>query len=237
MDGLTTSKAKVVIDADALPFEAQGSILGVVVASPSNASADAVLAANANIAAAFGAAPTIFAIGEVGGAYAKSGGTGSLTSTTTFALTVDLTKLASRADLVAGFYDSLVVGYGFASLTFTLKGDGATLISQTFTTAAAAQAFFTDEAIDLGSLISGPLSGNTLTLQATFSITTNTPGSGFYSQFIIGDPPPTAPAPASASRFVAAMVTLGGGATALVSGAGVSADRLTPALANHRSLA
>ena len=152
VDGLTTSKAKVVIGADALPFEAQGSILGVVVAAPSNASADAALAANANIAAAFGAAPSVFAIGEVGGAYAKSGGIGSLTSTTTIAVTVDLTKLASRGDLVAGFYNPLVVGSEFTSLTFTLKGDGAALISQTFTTAAAVQAFFADDIADRSGL-------------------------------------------------------------------------------------
>ena len=81
------------------------------------------------------------------------------------------------------------MGAGFTGLTFTLTGDGTSLINQTFATVASAQAFFTNSAMDLGSLASGPLSGATLTLVATFTITTAASGDGFYAQMIIGDPP------------------------------------------------
>ena len=51
---------------------------------------------------------------------------------------------------VAGFYNATASGAGFTSLTFTLKGDGNTLVSKTFTTVAAADAFFTNNAAGPG---------------------------------------------------------------------------------------
>ena len=110
--------------------------------APSSASTAAVLAANSNIKAAFGAAPVFFAIDELGGSYASSGGTTSETVVDTVSLTVDLTKLASKQNLVAGFYNATALGTGFTSLTFTLTGDGQTLINKTFTTLSAKRRLF-----------------------------------------------------------------------------------------------
>ncbi len=209
VDGFQSAKTKVVIGPAALGFNTTAQALATQNAAPDAATTAPVLAANANIAAAFGASPSFFAIDELGGSYAKSGGTTSETTTDTINLTVDLTKLASRQDLVAGFYGATGLGTGFSSLTFTVTADGIAtpLVTRTFTTLLSAETFFTDKAKDLGSLATGALSGNTLTLQATFTLTTTTPGQGFFAQMIIGDPPSTAP---PVSRFAQAIAGLGG---------------------------
>jgi hypothetical protein len=94
-------------------------------------------------------------------------------------------------------------------VTFNLYADGADVLSETFATAAAAKTFFTDDAINLGSLASGPLSGSTLTLKAVLTVTSDTAGSGFYGDLIIGDPPGAAKPTASHQGLVAAMAGFG----------------------------
>ncbi|MHB8528643.1 MAG: hypothetical protein ACYC8V_03915, partial [Caulobacteraceae bacterium] len=208
VDGFSKAKARVVVGGPSLAFQSRSQSLAFETGAPDAASTNAVLAANPNIAAAFGASPTFFAIGELGGSYSVNG-TSSQTTTETLNLTVDLTRLASRQDLVAGFYNATAVGPGFVTLTFDLSADGNSVVHKTFTTVAAAQTFFTDHAKDLGALSTGALSGNILTLQASFSLTTATANSGFYAQLIIGDPPNASHA-APTHRFAEAMAGLGG---------------------------
>ena len=194
VDGSQSAKAKVTIGGVVLPLAAQGQAVANEAANPSAASVAPILNANTNIKTAFGTTPSFFAVAEVGGAYAKSGGTGAQTTTDVINLQVDLTKLSSLHDLMVGFFDPTAVGAGFTSLTFTLTGDGQTLINQTFTTLAQAKTFFTDDARDLGALTGAPFnSSTTLTLQATLRVTTDAPGAGYYFQFVVGDPPPAAP--------------------------------------------
>ena len=206
VDGVIKAKAKMGVGGYAQGFTYQAGAVAQQEAAPNAASVTAVMTANANIAAAFGASPSIFSIDEFGGSYAKSGGTGPQTITDSVTLGVDLTQVSPLGDLIVGFFNPVATGTAFTSLTFTLVADGDTaspLISETFTTVADADAFFADTAIDLGSLASGALSGNPLTLTATFTLTTDAPGSGYYVQMIAGDPPaaarPQAPPPASAS--------------------------------------
>jgi len=91
---------------------------------------------------------------------------------------------------VAGLYKGTVTGTGVTGVTFDLYADGTHEIQEQFTSAAAAKAWFTDHAFDLGSLVSGfPLGGDTLTLKAVLTVTSNSAGSGFYGDIIIGDPP------------------------------------------------
>ena len=136
---------------------------------------------------------------------------------------------------MVGFFNPLSGGAPFTSLTFTLVADGDTaspLISETFTTVAEADDFFGDTAMDLGSLASGPLSTSPLVLTATFTLTTDTPGSVYYVQMITGDPPAAA-APGAASRigFAQAMASVGGGTAggALAGAAGGPTAAATPA--------
>ena len=93
---------------------------------------------------------------------------------------------------------------GVGEVTFSLVADGTTVVSETFKNGAAAQAAFTDMAIPLGSLASGALSGDTLTLSATLTVASTSAGSGFYGDLIIGDPPASAPI-ALPDRFAAAI--------------------------------
>ncbi len=234
VDGLSTAKAKTNMGA-AVGFETQGSAVAFESASPDGSSSAAVLNANPDIAAAFGASPDFFAIDEFGGSYDKSGGTAPQTITDTINLRVDLAQLASPQDLVAGFFNATALGSGFTGLTFTLTAGGIAtpLVSETFTSVTQAEAFFNDNALDLGSLATGPLSGSALTLQATFTLTTTNPGDGFYARMIIGDPP-AATGVSSRGAFVAAMAGLGGesGSSALT---GVRPPLAQPVLSTVRA--
>jgi hypothetical protein len=177
--------------------------------APSSASTTAVLTDNPAIKTAFGASPVFFAIEQLGGKYAKSGGSGAQSVTDTVNLTVDLTKLASEQDLVVGFYGAAGAGTGFSSLTFTLTADGGgtPLLTKTFTTLVSAENFFTNNSMDFGKLGTGALAGSTLTLQAQFVLTTSAPGTSFYANLIVGDPP----AASGATRFAQHMAGLGAG--------------------------
>ena len=73
--------------------------------------------------------------------------------------------------------------------------NGVDVESKVFATAADAQTFFSDNAIDLGSLASG----NSLTMREILTVTTSNANSGFYGNVIIGDPPPAAAAPHAAA--------------------------------------
>ena len=185
------------------------------VGAPSAAATAAVLSANSVIAKKFGATPTFFAIGEFGGAHAGAGTT-SQTATSEIDETVDLTKLASRQDLVVGFYGGAVTGAGVTGVAVDLYADGLHVLHKTFTTAALAQTWFTNNAVDLGSLASGQkLGADDLTLRAVMTVTTDAGGSGFSGDIIVGDPAGAASPSASSHGLVAAMAsfapTAGGG--------------------------
>ncbi len=102
---------------------------------------------------------------------------------------MDLTHLAVRQDLMVGFYHPTATGAGFTSLAFDIYADGVDVLHEVFSTVAAATSFFTNRAIDLGSLASGALSGDTLTLSAVMSITSSSVGAGFSAGMIFADPP------------------------------------------------
>ena len=145
-------------------FASGAQAIALETGAPDAASVASVLSINPNIDAAFGASPSFFAIGELGGAHSSQGGR-SQTSTSEIDLTVDLTQLPVRQDLLVGLYDGVAVGSGFTKLTFDIYADGADVLHQAFSSVAAATAYFTDHAIDLGSLSSGPLSGDSLGLE------------------------------------------------------------------------
>jgi hypothetical protein len=212
--GTSTAQAQANIGGAAQAFVTSGQAVGFETGAPVSSSTAPVLAGNSNIASAFGSSPVFFAMGELGGGY-STGGTIAQTTTVSLNETVDLTKLSTRGELVVGLFDGKVVGTGVESVTFTLVADGDTVINQTFSSAAQALAYFSNDGIgSLGSLASGgTLGANTLTLKATLTVTTLGAGSGFYGGLIIGDPPASKPAltmpAASAGGFAQAMAGLG----------------------------
>jgi hypothetical protein len=124
--------------------------------------------------------------------------------------TVNLNELSVRGNLIVGLYDGADADGGFTSMTFVLDVDGIQEVDQTFTSAAAAKTYFTDDALNLGSLASGqPLGGSTLSIQATLTVTGATAGSDFEGDLIIGDPP--AASRASHPVLVGAMAAFGAG--------------------------
>ena len=209
VDGTSVAKASAGIGGNAPAFATSSQATALAMGAPAAASTAAVLNANAKIKAAFGASPVFFALGELGGGFSR-GGTASQTATSEIDESVDLTKLASRQDLVVGFDHGTTLGAGVTGVSFDLYADGTDVLSKTFTSASAARTWFTDNAVDLGSLASGqPLGADTLTLRAVLTVTSNTAGSGFYGDIIVGDPPSAPHASAAPARFVDAMASLG----------------------------
>ncbi len=122
-------------------------------------------------------------------------------------------------DLLVGLIGSSVTGStgdtsDFSSLTFTVKVNGVTEVSDTFTSLAAAEAFFSNNVLNLGAV--PEMAGDTV--QMSLDVTSATAGFGFADQFVVGatdgSPPPVLTAPTS--------VTVEAGKPKLVSGVSVN---------------
>jgi hypothetical protein len=236
VDGKSTAQALAAIGgASATPVSGPQAV-AFETGAPNSASTSAVLAANSKISTGFGASPVFFGIGELGGGY-STGGTATQTTNVSFTEHVDLNQLATRKDLEVGLYGGTKLGTGFASMTFDLFADGVDVIHQTFTSAAAAVTFFTNNAIDVGSLASGALSGSNLTLQAVMSITTTAAGQGFYGNLIIGDPPGKTKPAALPGGLVQAIAGFGSGSGADLVAAQTHRPAMNMLAAPHLALA
>jgi hypothetical protein len=213
--GVSMVKATAGIGGSATAFTIAPQAVALFTGAPSTGSTSAVLAGNSRIANAFGTSPVFFAMGELGGRHSTAA-SGSQTTRSEFIETVDLSRLASRQDLVVGLYDGEAIGSGVTAVTFNLYADGKDVLHQSFTSGAAAQTYFRNHAFDLGSLASGnPLGGAKLTLEATLTVTSSTAGSGFFGDIIIGDPPAVASTRGARQSLVQAMAGFGAGAPAI----------------------
>jgi hypothetical protein len=147
-------------------------------------------------------------------------GVASQTTTSEVDLTVDLTQLAVRQDLLVGLYHPMATGAGFASLTLDIYVGAPSTPTKTrvlhdvFTSVAQATAFFTNNAIDLGSLAT--VSGNTLSLRAVMSVTST--GGTFNAGLILGDPPASRAGNVTVAGFAHSMAGLGGPAAGSIAG-------------------
>ena len=102
-----------------------------------------------------------------------------------------------QQDLLVGFFSPTTVGSGFTSLTLAISANGQLLTpSKTFTTTAAANAYLTDDPIDLGSIVSHEATDGLVHLQIALTETVAKAASGYYANVVVGDPtPPPAPPP------------------------------------------
>lgn len=201
VDGTSVANAAAGLAGTAAKFATTGQATAHLNGAPTASTSNAILNASGDgaIKSAFGATPVFFGVGELGGGYSKNG-KASQTITSQFSETVDLTKLGSRQDLEVGLYGGAGSGAGVTKIQFDLVADGIDVLSKTFSSAAAAQAFFTNDAIDLGSLASGAaLGADSLTLSATLSVTSSSARSGFYGGILLGE---TSPAPEATIRPV-----------------------------------
>jgi hypothetical protein len=154
-----------------------------ITAEPATTDVNTILNANAAIKTAFttGKTPTYFGIGELGGAYSTSG-SGSKTENASIQMTIDLTKFSPLHDLIIGFYSGTAFGKVATDPAFNLSLDvninGTDHISS-FTTVAAANAFFQNNAHDYGAL-----SGTSLQLDISLSITESAAGGYDFGMLI-----------------------------------------------------
>jgi hypothetical protein len=174
--------------------------------APTTANVNAVLAANSAIKAAFAVSPSYFGIAELGGAF-TTGGTAADTTTSTVTESVDLSQLTSRQDLLVGLYGGTLVGAGVTGVMLTISANNSTLLTKSFASGAAALAYFTNDAVDLGSLNGTLFSNNVANITVSLAVTSLGAGSGFYGNILIGDPPAAAastPVPAPVHDFMPA---------------------------------
>jgi hypothetical protein len=144
------------------------------------------LASHPNVAAALGGAGAdVFAAGTLGDTGAAAGVTYNSSITYT---------LNTTGDLVLGLLDQQTLGSGFSSLALSVQVGGTTVVSQSFSSLAAAQGFFHNDALDLGAVASSTDLQVTVDLQLVASAA----GSGFAGDFLLGtsgtSPPPGASA-------------------------------------------
>jgi hypothetical protein len=227
VNGTSVAQAKATIGGASASFLKSSQAVAFEAAAPSAASTAPILASNSAIAAAFGSSPVFFGIDEVGGGY-SSGGSIAQTVTTEVNETVDITKLSTRGNLIVGLYNGAAIGKGVAGVAFDLYVDGADVLSKTFTSGTAAQDYFTDNTINLGSLATDPqIDAGDLILKVVLTVTSTSAGSAFYGGILIGDPPASI-VKSSVDRFVGALASFGVEANAGFSTDSMDVNRYHP---------
>jgi len=98
-----------------------------------------------------------------------------------------ITNRTGTNNLTIALLNLAASGNGFQSLSFTVKDNGSTLLSDTFTSLASAQTFFTDDPLTFYNLASG------VDLSLNFSLTASSESAGI--SYAIGDTAGTAPVP------------------------------------------
>jgi hypothetical protein len=151
-----------------------------IVGDPSASAGDAVLNANPNISAGFGASPSFSAIGELGGSHTPLGTAGEV-STSSVSFTLNQADIPSGESLELGLYngDELDAS-GVTGISLTVTGNGTNLLSSPINLASQ----FTDDAIDLGVLGTS----GTLDVVLTLTVDTDAAGAGFFADLLLGDP-------------------------------------------------
>jgi hypothetical protein len=182
--GSTTVKAESLLGGTSPGFITTPQAVAFGTGSPVAASINPILAINPGISAAFGTNPTILAMEELGGGYSV-GGTGSEGSTSVVDFNATLVAQDLAKDLTVGLFSGRSVGGGVTGVTLDITGNNVDLLNQSFANGAAATAYFTNHAVDLGALSATQYSGGTLDLHVSLQVTTNAPHSGFYGGILI----------------------------------------------------
>ena len=116
----------------------------------------------------------------VQGGYFESDSTGKQTYSGSIDWTINATGLSG--DLIAGLITNQSFGTGFSSLQFNISVGGTQVVGQNFITLAAAQSYFNDHALDLGTF--GTV--DNLPVDFNFTLVTSSSGAGFGEDFLLG---------------------------------------------------
>jgi hypothetical protein len=134
-----------------------------------------------NVLGSVDSTATILGYGTQGGV-AESGATGSQTVSTSEAFTLNAASLSGN--IILGLVSNQVVGSGFTALNFTVDVGTTAVLNDNFATVAQAQAFFSDQALNLGAMSAQPPGNVQVTVDLT--VTSATSGSGFGASFLLG---------------------------------------------------
>jgi hypothetical protein len=155
VDGQTEAKSYVTISQSLAGQPLSGlNSAAFVEGLPSSADIAAAAAGNPTVLAAFAHPGEALGLMTLG---AGSAGTQNIltnTYTSIAAFQIDTSQLGSFTDVKVGLFNPTLVDAGFDSLTFTVQ-NGANVTTETFTSLAAADAFFQDQVLDLGNLGNG----------------------------------------------------------------------------------
>jgi hypothetical protein len=186
VSGSSTAIAKSFSQAGLPGFITSGQAVALGLGLPNPLTTQAILTNNPKISAAFGPTPTVLAMEELGGGYA-TGGTGAETSTSMVSFSASLLAADMAQDLKIGLFGGTYTGSsaGVTGVTLDISANGATLVDESFSSGAAAAAYFHNHAIDLGSLGGSLYSSGVLDVMAQLTVTTDSAGSGFYGKLAI----------------------------------------------------
>jgi hypothetical protein len=190
VNGSAKGYAQTGFDGALAAFQASGATVEYGMAAPDSAAVTAVLAANPNIASAFGSSPDVYALGEVGSAHATAG-TDAETSTSTVTFDLNTANLASNEELAIGFYDGdSVAPAGVTNVLLNVTENGQSLIDESYASDAAARTYFADNA--LGDLLLLSPGGGAVDFSVSLTVSADEAKSGFYGDFIVGGAPEAA---------------------------------------------
>ena len=168
---------------------------------PSASFISSTLTSNNNLNTAFSGG-TVFGEASQGASYSTTA-SGSREYRSTIAWTLDTTSLSGH--LMAGLISDQSFGTGFTSLDFNFFENGTTIFDTgLLTTLSAANTFFTNHALDLGTFTSG--AGQVVTFN--FDLVASSSGTGFGDEFLLGttggNQPPvtTVPGPQTVQQAV-----------------------------------
>ena len=167
--------------------EAQGKqAVAFGTALPNQSGIDTLLAQHQTVSAAFNGSGTVLGYGVLGGSTLSSQSSMSMLD-----YSLNIQNLNTDQHLLVGLLDSRFTGLDATSLEFVISGQGSPLFDTTFDNGASAQAFFTDNVLDLGLLSS--IAGGSSDLAMDFGIMMGGANdTSFDFNFIYG---PTTPAP------------------------------------------
>jgi hypothetical protein len=153
--------------------------------APSAAMVSGAMSGHPNVSAVFGSssAETFELAVMAGGASSTAPTNMPQTFSSAITLALDTTQLASASGhLVVGLLDPLQSGAGFGSMRFQLQVNGVTKEDQSFVNFSLANAYFTDNVIDLGNM-----PGGAMTLTALLDVTTLNAGDGYNVSMLVGN--------------------------------------------------
>jgi collagen type I/II/III/V/XI/XXIV/XXVII alpha len=163
---------------------------------PSNASDNAYAAAGGlaqfaslgtNVGTVFNNPTTVnFGTGSLGAVYSQYA-TGAQTYTSSIAWDVNTASLPVGGALDLGLVSPVDASGTLTSLTFQLTEEGSLVVNKTFTSAAAANTYFTDNLVNLGAASAGV--GGDLNVTASLSETLSGSGNAYGVDFTLGAAP------------------------------------------------